>query len=154
MATELLRRLRGTIGTAFVWAVLWLPLGVLLVLYRNSQSVECFACARTSFVLAIWTGWGALNGAVFAALLMITERRNSFTDLSMRRFGLWGALVAVSVPAAITVWDVTSYAGPYPEWGFATVAMILSALLGAGCACRHFGIGRVVRQSDSFTRAV
>jgi len=140
--TELLHRLRGIIGTALVWAVVWLPLGELLVLYRNSQSVECFACARASFVLAIWTGWGAFSGAVFATVLMITERRHSFADLSIRRFALWGALGAVSVPAAITVWDVTNFAGPYPDWGFASVAMTLSALLGAGCAAGTLALAR------------
>ena len=135
------RRLRGVLGTALIWALVWLPIGVVLLLWRNSRDIECFYCPPALSVLGIWTGWGAVSGAVFATVLMIAERRHALAELSIGRIAVWGALGALSAPLAITVAEVMQ-PGPYTDLTFTAGVLGLSALLGAGCASGTVALAR------------
>src|SRR5258706_7012848 len=135
------RRFRGVVGAALIWALAWLPIGILLLLWRNSRNIECFYCPPALSVLGIWTGWGALSGAVFATVLMVAEGRHALAELRIERVATWGALGALSAPLAITVAE-TMQSGPYSDWTFTIGVLVFSALLGAGCASGTVALAR------------
>ena len=142
------RRLRGILGSAIVWALVWLPIGVLLPLLRSSRSVTCLYCPPYWFLtfLATWTGWGAFSGAVFAMLLIVAGGRGGLEQLSMRRVAIQGAIGAVVLPLALIVAVMIQEQGDYEEWVFAVVTLSLAGLLGAGCASATLALARRVPQ--------
>ncbi len=145
MNTELLsRRLRGALGTAIVWALIWLPIGVLLPLLRNSRSVTCFYCPPYWFLtfLATWTGWGAFSGAVFATLLIMAGHQGGLAQLSIRRVAVRGALGALVLPVGLVVAAMIQEPGPYTDWVFTGLALTFAGLLGAGCASATLALAR------------
>ncbi len=142
-------RLRGILGTALTWAVVWLPVGVVMALIAlNARGdVICLYCPPfwewfPPFLLS-WTLWGAVSGAVFAIVLMIAERRRSLAELSFTRTALWGALGSLALPAALMARD-GFVRGVLIEGGLMFLPLVLIAGLGAACAA---GTLRVARQS-------
>jgi hypothetical protein len=148
----LLRRLRGLLGTALIWAVLWFPIGLVAGLYRFAKlpppdllpappfSLAFFARYVASITVA-WMVWGAICGAVFALLLSILERRRDVDSLSGRRTAIWGALGTMALPAAILAVVLTEA----PAFDLITPAFLtlsVSALLGAGCAAATVALGK------------
>jgi hypothetical protein len=49
----------------------------------------------------LWSFFGAISGAVFAALLMWLERRRSIDNLVGRRVAGWGALGGATLPLVV-----------------------------------------------------
>jgi hypothetical protein len=93
---------------------------------------------------AAWTVWGGVSGAVFALVLGFVERRSRLDQLSFARTAVWGALGAVSLPTALTLWDWIHT----PEgllgygWRFPFLVLALSAGLGASCAAGTLALAR------------
>jgi hypothetical protein len=150
----LLRRLRGILGTAVVWAIVWGALGAVFLAAQSLwEHLEHDPYRTPSYgqLLArgflIFSIWGAVSGAVFALALALAERKRSVSDLSMRRVATWGALGGVTLPLIGIV--VMPYIGP-STWMF--VAQILGAtgLLGAGCAA---GTLALVRRGEASAAA-
>lgn len=84
-----LQRLRGAIGTALTWAVGWCAAGLITgttgllgQLSLSGYLVFGFAFATLGFA----------SGAAFSIVLSLTEGRRRFDQMSLPRFGLWGAL--------------------------------------------------------------
>ena len=129
---SILRRIRGAVSVALIWAVAWLPIGVLVAIWKGWLS--------TPF-LAVWTALGASAGAVFALLLATLERRRTLEDLSTRRLTIWGALGGAALPVVgsllidLLVPNV-SLAGDAPA------VFGVMALLGAACAWATLRIAR------------
>jgi hypothetical protein len=136
------RRLRGILGVALLWAVAWLPLGLLLGLYSywregpmdfDASWPPGHFFSHVGWFLAFWATAGAISGALFALVLAIAERHRTLRDLSTRRMALWGALGSVLVPAvllAITARDFV-YSG---WWQESALTLLLAGGLGAGTA--------------------
>jgi len=144
-----MHRLRGVLGTALTWAIVWLPVGVVMALMalNSRREVICLYCPPfwdwfPLFVFS-WTLWGAVSGGVFAIVLMIAERRRSLAELSYTRTALWGALGSLSLPAALMVRDAIR-SGVLIEGRLGVLSVVLTAGLGAACAA---GTLRIARQS-------
>src|SRR5213592_2756771 len=103
-----MHRLRGVLGTAITWALIWLPIGVVTALLPQRR-VECIYCAPfwewfPRFAL-MWILWGAVSGGIFAIVLMFAERRRSLLELATARVALWGAVGSLALPGALMVRD-------------------------------------------------
>ena len=146
----MLRRLRGILGTALTWALVWLPLGFLVPLLRRPPS-ECLYCPPDWFgrFLLLWVLWGAVSGAVFAVVLMIAERSRSLLDLSLLRTASWGAIGAIALPLLATIIDVNRSTYWSMNWQFIGLVLAVSAGLGAVCAAATLAMVRRGRASGS-----
>ncbi|MGE0552793.1 MAG: hypothetical protein AB7R55_05135 [Gemmatimonadales bacterium] len=85
-----LRRTRGAVGLGLAWALGWAVVGGAVM----EGIVDPYGR-----ILDMWPQTlavpGFVGGAVFSVLLSITEGRRSFGELSMRRFGAWGAVAGL-----------------------------------------------------------
>ena len=80
---KLLRRIRGAIGMGFTWAAAWSSVGFVprWVLGINGD---------LPFPL-LFGGLGFIAGVTFSGLLVLTEGRRRFDQMSLPRFAGWGA---------------------------------------------------------------
>lgn len=134
------RRARGVLGIASVWAVAWLPIGLLLGLvgyWREGPINIDVARPPGHFLshmansLGLWTLAGAVSGASFAVILAVAERNRALSSLSIRRLAIWGGIGASLVPAALLALEALQYT--YTGWwSGATVIVAIAAALGAG----------------------
>lgn len=88
----MLRRLRGALGLAAVWAGAGIGLGGLFELIDNVAPGAFPFIGRVDMwpqTLALFFFIAAL---IFAGLLAIGERHRRFDELSLKRFAAWGAL--------------------------------------------------------------
>jgi hypothetical protein len=79
-----LRRIRGAIGMGFTWAAAWFAAGFAprWVFGINSD---------LPFPL-LFGGLGFIAGVTFSGLLVLTEGRRRFDQMSLPRFAGWGAI--------------------------------------------------------------
>ena len=87
-----LRRIRGAVGMGLTWAVGWALVGVLIGLSWSlglpmEWFVEVFDAPLPALAIP-----GFFGGAVFSTVLGIAGRRRRFDELSLPRFGAWGAV--------------------------------------------------------------
>ena len=138
--THLLRRLRGIIAAAVSWAVMWLPVGIVLLLIGRTRD---FAPSRIVGFLSLWEAWGALSGAIFAVVLAVAERNHSLADLSLLRVSAWGAIGAMVLPVLLTVLALLRWSSlpPY-DWSLIGVVLAVCATLGGVCAAVTFAIAQ------------
>ena len=97
----LLRRIRGVVGTAVTWAFAWVIMVAPFALfgYRGDHPQWFFylpieVIARLLLFLA---GWGALHGALFAAMLM-TVSHFGVNALTLKRLVALGVIAGMAVP--------------------------------------------------------
>ena len=147
----MLRRLRAVATTAFFWALVWLPMGIVLGLIGNVGPRSDLMPPPIVWFATAWMVWGAVSGAVFAVLLSVAESGRTPATLSLFRSGLWGAVGCMTVPAAVTIidlfrgpWSVRSY-----DWSLTALVLALRALLGGVCAA---GTVALVRREPSGSR--
>lgn len=93
-----LRRLRGVLGTAVTWAVLWALIGGLFYLawfLLSPPPARLGVSLWDALAIGVPVGAiaGAMTGAFFAVVLMIAERRNTIEQLSLGRMGVLGTAV-------------------------------------------------------------
>ena len=107
---NLLRKVRGAIGTALTWALGWTPIGAAWAAYvwlsvRDAlpPGAEPSLFRVLAVVVGAWALSGAASGAVFAGVLALAERRRRLEELPVSRVALWGALGGLAVPAAVFV---------------------------------------------------
>ena len=87
-----MQRIRGAIGTGLSWAIGWVPVGALV---GTLAGVLMGGVSLTGIALnyAIMFGvLGLVGGGIFAGVLRVTEGRRRFDELSLPRFGFWGAV--------------------------------------------------------------
>jgi hypothetical protein len=144
------QRLRGAVGIAIVWAVAWLPLGVLLALWRYccsgpltfDESPPRFLLLRLIlYATGAWLLGGAVAGFLFAAALAFAERGRTIGDLRLGRTVFWGAVGAAILPALILTREAVgyTYAG---WWEGAAIVVGISGVLGAGSAAATLALAR------------
>jgi hypothetical protein len=91
---KLLRRIRGAIGMGFVWGAAWSVAG--------SAPRWLFGFnADVPFPL-VFGVLGFIAGTIFFALLVLTERRRTFDQLSLPRFAAWGGVGGLLLSAIFT----------------------------------------------------
>lgn len=113
-----LRRIGGAVVMAFIWGVVWAPLGVLTgVIVDPSGFMD-------EMWLAIGAYPGFLCGAVFCAAVGIAEGRRGIDALALSRAGVWGALSGLLVGVFPFVVGTVNTAYPLWLWGVATIAPV------------------------------
>jgi hypothetical protein len=132
----LLRRLRGTLGTALTWAIGWSIVGLLVSLTDRNEMGALMMSPRHAF----WTsmGWaviGAISGSVFS-LCIATDGRKQIAALSPKRVVMWGVVAAVVLPFGFEV--VGRVVNDKPIATFMLKSMMLFAATGAACAYATF----------------
>ena len=89
-----LRRIRGAIGMCLIWGVAWSAAGLVpRWLFGFDTDVP--------FPL-VFGVLGFIAGLTFAGLLVLTERRRTFDQMSFPRFAAWGAVGGVLLSAVFT----------------------------------------------------
>ena len=136
-----LRRVRGILGTAVTWAAGWSVIGTALWLAADLLFLHAATAGPGVRVLTFFATFGVLgftSGAIFSAVLGLTEGRRRFDQMSLPRFATWGAvgsgLLCLGVLAA------ESWQMPGTELlllGFITV-------MGAGSAAGSLALARKV----------
>jgi hypothetical protein len=89
-----LRRIRGAIGIGFTWAVAWSVVGLVPRWLFGFNTDAPFPI--------IFGVLGFIAGLIFSGLLMLTEGRRGFDELSLPRFAAWGAVGGVLLSAIFT----------------------------------------------------
>jgi hypothetical protein len=133
-----LRRIRGAIGMGFTWGAAWSVVGMI------PRWVFGFN-ADAPFPI-IFGVLGFFAGVSFSGLLVLTERRRGFEQMSLPRFAGWGAmggllLSAVFAKAASLGWqDVLMIAPTF-------------ALASAVCASGSLAIARHAQGRETVAEA-
>ena len=146
-----LRRIRGAIGMGLIWAVGWALAGLLIgacsVLLPGLPWDVLFRIFDAPLpALAIP---GFVGGVAFSAVIGIAGRQRRFDELSLPRFGAWGAvggLLLSSVPAAMTVVGLAT-----PNASLWLITALISgpfALLGAASATASLALARTSEDRD------
>jgi hypothetical protein len=92
MMNKWITRIRAVAGMGILWAIGWAVIG---------GAVMEGILDRHGAILDMWPQTlaiaGFLGGAVFATVLGIVASRRRFDELSIFRFGVWGALAGLIV---------------------------------------------------------
>ncbi|MDP3775716.1 MAG: hypothetical protein Q8Q85_15765 [Gemmatimonadales bacterium] len=86
-----LRRIRGAVLMGLTWAVVWVPVGLLI-----SMIVDPDGSMDEPWIL-VGAYPGFLSAVVFSMVIWIAERRRRFDELSPTRVGAWGAVAGLLV---------------------------------------------------------
>ena len=122
-----LRRIRGAIGMGLIWAVAWGAAGMVprWVLGIN---------ADVPFPL-VFGVLGFIAGVTFSGVLALTEGRRRFDEMSLPRFGAWGAVGGLLLSA---LFAKAASLG----WGDVLAVAPTFALASAICASGSLAIAR------------
>jgi hypothetical protein len=91
---------------------------------------------------------GFLGGAVFSAVLRIAEGRRRFDELSLWRFGAWGALGGLVLGVlAVGAWQLDAGFGPV-LWPRAAVIIGSATLLSSGSAAGSLALARMAEERE------
>ena len=122
-----LRRIRGAIGMGFTWAAAWFAAGFVprWVLGFN---------ADLPFPL-LFGVLGFIAGVTFSGLLVLTEGRRSFDQMSLPRFAGWGAMGGLLLGALFV-------RGASLGWGEVLAIPTTFALACAVCASGSLALAR------------
>ena len=86
-----LRRIRGAIGMGFTWAA---------ALFAVGSLPRWVFGVQTDVPIPLVSGvFGFIAGVTFSAILVLTEGRRSFDQMSIRRFAGWGAISGLLLSA-------------------------------------------------------
>jgi hypothetical protein len=89
-----LRRIRGAIGMGFTWGAAWSVAGLVPRWLFGFNTDAPFPI--------IFGVLGFIAGVIFSGLLMLTEGRRGFDELSLPRFAAWGAVGGLLLSAIFT----------------------------------------------------
>ena len=93
-----LRRIRGPIGMGVTWGVVWGAAGAI---------PRWVFGINTDLPIPLLFGvLGFISGVTFSAILVLTEGRRRFDQMSVARFAGWGALGGVLLSALFVRSDV------------------------------------------------
>lgn len=122
-----LRRVRGAIGMGFTWAAALSAVG--------SVPRWVFGINTDVPIPLVFGVFGFLAGVIFSGILVLTEGRRTFDQMSLPRFAAWGAAGGLLL-AAIFV-RVASFG-----WGDALAIAPTFALACAACASGSLAVAR------------
>lgn len=139
---NLIRRTRGVLRTAGVWAAAWsVPGFVWMSIFAYRSSFDRFDLLGFAWsILLNWTAAGAICGSLFALTLSVAERRqSSLAGLSMRRVATWGAIGGALLPLALFPMYPASLPNPLRQL---EVTMVIFGILGAASAVASLHLAR------------
>ena len=122
-----LRRIRGATGMGFTWAVAWFAAGLV------PRWVFGFN-ADVPFPL-VFGVLGFIAGVTFSGLLVLTEGRRRFDQISLPRFATWGAVGGLLLSALFA--KAASL-----DWGDVLAIAPTFALASAVCASGSLALAR------------
>ena len=131
--TTFLRRVRGVIGTALVWAGGWLLMMMppLLYLLRNLDTRYSGGLAIGGLLYLI-AAWGAATGTIFALGLIVLGRRRRWGGLSLPRAIGLGVFAGAAVPLSLGFWWWLMLSVDLPETlAGATLSAVMGGMLAA-----------------------
>jgi hypothetical protein len=118
MMSKLLRRVRGAIGMGVGWGAAWsLAGGIPRWLFGFNTD------APFPIIFGVL---GFIAGVIFFALLVLTERRRTFDQLSLPRFAAWGGFGGLLLSAIFA---------RMASLGAADVLMVAPAFIAACAVC-------------------
>lgn len=122
-----MRRIRGAIGMGFTWAAAWSVAGsVPRWLFGFNTDVP--------FPL-VFGVLGFIAGVIFSGLIMLTEGRRGFEQMTLSRFAAWGAVGGVLLSAIFT-------RAASLGWGDALAIAPTFAVASAICASGSLALAR------------
>ncbi len=140
-----LRRIRGAVGMGLTWAAGWGLVGVLIGLSWSlglpmEWFVEVFDAPLPALAIP-----GFFGGAVFSTVLGIAGRRRRFDELSLPRFGAWGAVGGLLLGLFPTLLVVSTGAA-----SVAAAAVIIGTLtlLSAVSASSSLALARMAEERE------
>ena len=123
-----LRRIRGAIGMGFTWAAAWFAVGFV------PRWVFGFNAGDLPFPL-LFGALGFIAGVIFSGLLVLTEGRRRFDQMSLPRFAGWGAVGGLLLSALFV-------RGASLGWGEVLTISTTFALACAVCATGSLAVAR------------
>ena len=138
---SILRKLRGALGTALSWAVVWAVGGLALatLFYMTTDAIVVlgpFWEVAPGFAFRFGL-YGLVGGALFSAALATVYGRRTLSELKPAWVGLWGGLAGLLVFIGL-LGVLVATAGLTITWSLPTVGV---AALGASM---YSGIGAVI----------
>lgn len=133
-----LRKMRGAIGLGVAWAAGWAPIGAVVGLVLGTVGSAPPGVGLWSVVginTASFAAPGFVGGGLFSTVLTLAEGSRRFDELSLPRFGGWGAmggLVLGGLSAALVMW------GP----GLVALKIGAATVLGAASATASLALAR------------
>jgi hypothetical protein len=86
-----LKRIRAAVTMGLLWAIPWAVVAVLIgFIVDPDDSMD-----EMWFLIGAYPGF--LGGVLFSIVLAIAERRRNLSELSVRRFGAWGAAAGLVI---------------------------------------------------------
>ena len=122
-----LRRIRGAIGMGFTWAAAWFAVGGIPRWIFGIDSDLPFPI--------LFGALGFIAGVTFSGLLMLTEGRRRFDQMSLPRFAGWGAVGGLLLSALFV--SGASYGG-----GEILAISTMFATACAACAAGSLAVAR------------
>ena len=86
-----LRRIRAAVTMGLLWAVPWAVVAVLIGMVVDPDG----SMDEMWFLIGAYPGF--LGGVLFSVVLAVAERRRNLSELSVRRFGAWGAVAGLVI---------------------------------------------------------
>jgi hypothetical protein len=126
---NLLRRVRGILGSAATWAAVFSCVEAALIGVYLLRPHPVLPKDFVIVALSQWAITGAMSGGVFATIIMVAERRRTLATLSTERFVAWGAL-AGGVAFACRLGLMRFYSGATDVWAPALTSGIVGGVLG------------------------
>jgi hypothetical protein len=127
MMRNLLRRIRGAFGMGVVWAAAWSAVGLVPRWVFGFDTDAPFPI--------IFGVLGFVAGVTFSAILVLSEGRRRFDQMSLSRFAAWGAVGGLLLSAILS--RVASLA-----WGDVLMIAPTFALASAACASGSLALAR------------
>ena len=127
--TKWLRRLGAALMMGLAWAVVWLPIGLVIGMIIDPDG------AMDEPWVVVGTYPGFLCGVIFSAVVGMGKGGRRFAELSLHGVATWGA---VSGLLGGGVWLVLALLSDPPQWLLNVVVVgsltLLSAVSGVGSA--------------------
>lgn len=139
MMRRFLRRVRGAIGIGFTWAAVWSLVGMVPRWVFGINADAPFAL--------IFAALGFIAGVTFAGVLVLTEGRRRFDQMSLPRFAGWGAVGGLLLSALFA--KVASL-----DWADVRVIAPTFAVACAVCAAGSLAVARRAIRGDATTAEV
>jgi hypothetical protein len=134
-----LRRIRGAIGMGFTWAAAWFAVGFVPRWIFGVNSDLPFPL--------LFGGLGFIAGVTFSGLLLLTEGRRRFDQMSLPRFAGSGGVAGLVLSALFV-------RGTSLGWGEVLAINTTFALACAACASGSLAVARrAVRRELPDSRA-
>ena len=132
-----LRRIRGAIGMGFTWAAAWFAVGFVPRWVFGVYSDLPFPL--------LFGALGFMAGVTFSGLLVLTEGRRRFDQMSLPRFAGWGAMGGLLLSALFV-------RGASLGWGEVLAISTAFALACAVCATGSLAVARRAVRRETRSR--